>query len=132
LTRPLDEPLEVTVAQCAEEVCGRFGKALQLDLQQGVEAPAETREALLRIVREAVSNAARHSEADAVRVRLRQADGLTLQVEDDGRGFDADDLAHLSGRFGLVSMRERAEGLGGTFTVVSRVQGGTAIEVTLP
>ena len=132
LTRPLDEPLEVTVAQAAEEVCQRFDTALQLDLQPGVEATVETREALLRIVREAVSNAARHSEADHVRVQLRQNGLLMLRVEDDGRGFDLDNLAHLSGRFGLVSMRERAQGLGGTFTVVSRLQGGTAIEVTLP
>ncbi|MBK5305962.1 MAG: sensor histidine kinase [Frankiaceae bacterium] len=132
LTRPLDEPLEVTLAQCAEEVCGRFDTGLVLDVQPGVEAAPDTREALLRILREAVSNAARHSAASEVRVRLRQAEGLSLRVEDDGRGFDTADLGHLSGRFGLISMRERAEALGGTFAVVSRLQGGTSIEVTLP
>ena len=132
LTRPLDEPLEVTVAQAAEEVCGRFDMALALDVQPGLTPSPETREALLRILRESVSNAARHSAASEVRVRLRGGNGVSLRVEDDGRGFDTDDLAHLSGRFGLVSMRERAEALGGTFTVVSRLQGGTAVEVTLP
>jgi signal transduction histidine kinase len=132
LTRPLDEPLEMTLAQCAEEVCDRFETALVLDVQEGVTAAPETREALLRILREAVSNAARHSAASEVRVRLRQDDRLSLRVEDDGRGFDLADLAHLSGRFGMVSMRERAEALGGSFTVVSRLQGGTAVEVTLP
>jgi signal transduction histidine kinase len=132
LTRPLDEPLEVTLAQCAEEVCGRFETGLVLDVQPGVQAAPEMREALLRIVREAVSNAARHSAATEVRVRLRQEDGLALRVEDDGQGFDTTDLGHLSGRFGLVSMRERAEAVGGTFAIVSRLQGGTSIEVTLP
>jgi signal transduction histidine kinase len=132
LTRPLDEPLEVTVAQCAEDVCGRFDAGLVLDLEPGVHAPPDTREALLRIVREAVSNAARHSAAGEVRGRLRQTDGVSLRVEDDGRGFDVTDLGHLSGRFGLVSMRERAEALGGTFAIVSRLEGGTAIEVNLP
>jgi signal transduction histidine kinase len=53
-------------------------------------------------------------------------------VEDNGRGFDVEDIGHLSGRFGMVSMRERVQALGGTFTVVSRLPGGTAIEVTLP
>jgi signal transduction histidine kinase len=132
LTRPLDEPLEVTVAQAAEEVCGRFGIPLALDVQPGLVASPATREALLRILREAVSNAARHSAASEVRVRLRGGDGLSLRVEDDGRGFDTDDLSHLSGRFGLVSMRERAEAAGGTFALVSRVEGGTSVEVTLP
>ena len=132
LTRPLDEPLEVTLAQCAEEICDRFETALVMDVQEGLTAPAATREALLRILREAVSNAARHSAASEVRVVLRQDGALHMRVEDNGSGFDVEDLAHLSGRFGLVSMRERAEGLGGTFTLVSRVDGGTAIEVTLP
>jgi signal transduction histidine kinase len=132
LTRPLDEPLEISVAQCAEEVCDRFEKQLLLDVESGLTAPADTREALLRVLREAVANAARHSGADEVRVRLRQIGGLELRVEDDGRGFDVNDLGHLSGRFGMISMRERVEALGGTFTVVSRLRGGTAIEVTLP
>ncbi|MCW2570239.1 MAG: rane protein of unknown function [Frankiales bacterium] len=132
LTRPLDEPLEMSVAQCAEEVCDRFDTQLVLDVQGGLQTSAETREALLRVVREAVANAARHSGAEEVRVRLRRGAGLELRVEDDGRGFNPKDMGHLSGRFGLVSMRERAEALGGTFTIVSRLQGGTSIEVTLP
>jgi signal transduction histidine kinase len=132
LTRPLDEPLELSLAQCAEEVCDRFDAQLVLDVQSGLRTSPETREALLRVVREAVSNAARHSGADEVRVRLRRERGLELRIEDDGRGFDVDDIGHLSGRFGMLSMRERVQSLGGTFTVVSRLPGGTAIEVTLP
>jgi signal transduction histidine kinase len=132
LTRPLDESLAASVAQCAEEVCGRFDTGLVLDLDDDVAAASDTREALLRILREAVANSARHSGAAQVRVRLRRGAQLELRVEDDGRGFDVDDIEHLSGRFGLISMRERAHALGGTFTVVSRLQGGTAIEVTLP
>jgi signal transduction histidine kinase len=132
LTRPLDEAFELTAAQCAEEVCRRFDTGLELDIETGVDASPETRDALLRILREAVSNAARHSAASHVRVLLRRSDGLCLRVEDDGTGFDTTDLGRLSGRFGLISMRERAEALGGTFAVVSRLQGGTSIEVILP
>lgn len=132
LTRPLDEPLEVAVAQCAEEVCGRFGAALVLDVQPGIAAAPDAREALLRILREAVSNAVRHGRAASVTVRLSGPEPVRLCVEDDGAGFDASDLRHLSGRFGLVSMRERAEGLGGTFSLASRSPGGTTVEVVLP
>ena len=84
------------------------------------------------MVREAVSNAARHSGADEIRVRLRKGRDLELRIEDDGRGFDVDEIGSLAGRFGMVSMRERVQALGGTFTVVSRLPGGTSIEVTLP
>jgi signal transduction histidine kinase len=132
LTRPLDEPLEVSLAQCAEEVCDRFDARLLLDVQPGLHTSAETREALLRVVREAVANAARHSGAEEVRVRLRGGEALELRVEDDGKGFDVEEIGRMAGRFGMVSMRERVQALGGTFTVVSRLPGGTAIEVRLP
>jgi signal transduction histidine kinase len=132
LTRPLDEPLAVSLAQCAEEVCDRFDAQLVLDVDDDVTAGPEVREALLRIVREAVSNAGRHGGARSVRVVLSDVDGLHLRIEDDGGGFDVADLRHLSGRFGLVSMRERAEALGGTFLVRQREPSGTAVEVVLP
>jgi signal transduction histidine kinase len=132
LTRPLDEPLEVSLAQCAEEVCGRFDTNLVLDVEGGLQTTVETRETLLRVVREAVSNAARHSGAEEIRVRLRRDESLQLRVEDDGSGFNVDEIGQLAGRFGMVSMRERVQALGGTFTVVSRLPGGTSIEVTLP
>ncbi len=132
LTRPLDEPLEVAVAQAAEDVCGRFGSSLVLDVQPGVSAAPDTREALLRIIREAVSNAIRHGEAQCVTVRLTGPGPMRLAVEDDESGFDTRDLRHLSGRFGLTTMRERAEALGGTLTLVSRPDQGTRVEVELP
>lgn len=132
LTRPVDEPLAVAVAQCAEDVCGRFDASLDLDVQADLEVPADVREALVRIVREAVSNAVRHGCAQAVTVRLSGPAPVLLCVEDDGTGFDVDDPRHLSGRFGLQSMRERAEALGGTFRLTSRSPGGTAVEVVLP
>ena len=131
LTRPLDEPLEASVAQCAEEVCGRFDAALVLDVDAGLSADGDTREALLRILREALSNALRHGAARRVTVRLRGPAPLRLQVEDDGTGFDPA-TASSAGRFGLVSMRERAESLGGTFAVGRRPTGGTTVEVRLP
>jgi signal transduction histidine kinase len=133
LTRPLDEPLAVSLAQCAEEVCHRFETRLVLDVDDRVQPGASSREALLRIAREAVTNAARHSGASSVRVVLSQDARLRLRlrVEDDGTGFDPDDLGHLSGRFGLISMRERAEALGGTFAIIPRRPRGTAVEVRL-
>jgi signal transduction histidine kinase len=84
---------------------------------------------LLRIVREAVTNAARHGEAGQITVRLSNGRGLHLEVKDDGKGFDPVDRR---GGFGLESMRERAIALGGEFRLDSSPGHGTEIQVVLP
>ncbi|HET6379846.1 MAG TPA: GAF domain-containing sensor histidine kinase [candidate division Zixibacteria bacterium] len=91
---------------------------------------------VLSIVREAVSNALRHAQPGVVRVRLQAlSDALSISVEDDGAGFDPDALDGVPGRGerrGLVNMRERAEGIGGSLEVRSRPGAGTRIILTLP
>jgi two-component system NarL family sensor kinase len=92
--------------------------------------PLHVREALVRIVREAVTNAARHGEASAVRIVLAGDGETVLRIRDDGKGFSADDNTAPVG-FGLRSMRERAEALGGSLRVTSS-ETGTLVEVRLP
>ena len=83
---------------------------------------------MLRILREAITNAGRHGQAQKVVVRLWRDDRTNLTVEDDGRGFDSS----LPTRgFGLVSMRERAHAVGATFGVASRIGHGTRVEVSM-
>ena len=130
LTRPVDEPLDVALVQAAEEVAHRVGTQLRFAVASDLEATADTREALIRIVREAVTNAARHGGASEVRVELENGNGLRLVVADDGHGFDSE--APRGGGFGIIGMRERAEALGGVFTLSSEPGSGTAIEVVLP
>ncbi|MBN1440542.1 MAG: sensor histidine kinase [Anaerolineales bacterium] len=86
--------------------------------------------ALLRICREALQNVNKHARARKVTVTLSYMPGaVALDVADDGRGFDPG----RSGRgFGLKSMRERAEELGGAFTVESRPGSGAKIAVSVP
>ena len=87
-------------------------------------------EALLRITAEAVRNAVRHGQAQRIDVRL-DAVPLALTVQDDGRGFrvDAPDGCRPGG-FGLVSMRERAEGIGANLVVTSEPGEGTTVRVS--
>jgi signal transduction histidine kinase len=132
LTNSKDEPLEAAVAQAAEEVAGRVGARIRLDLDRDVRVPTATCEALVRIVREAVSNAARHGGAEAIRVELANGDGIRLRVVDDGVGFDPDGPSARGGGFGLVSMRERARAVGGQITIESAPNRGTSVEVALP
>jgi signal transduction histidine kinase len=87
---------------------------------------------LLRIVQEALNNAARHSAASRVEVGARLRDGaLELSVGDDGDGFDAD-AAPQAGSFGLVGMGERARLAGGSLEVSTAPGQGTRITVRLP
>jgi signal transduction histidine kinase len=133
LTRPLDEPLDAAVERNAVEVAERLGTGVELALEPGVDVPAATRESLVRIVREAVSNAARHGHAERVVLSLERTDALRLSIADDGRGFDpAARPARPDAGFGLISMAERAEALGGSFSVRSAAGAGTTIEVALP
>ncbi len=130
LTRPVDEPLEVALVQAAEEVAGRVGVQLRIDVGKGSEVSPDEREALIRIVREAITNAGRHGGAENVSLELSNGNGTFLRIADDGSGFDT---RHTRvGGFGLVSMRERTEALGGRFKLSSEAGEGTRIEVRLP
>jgi NarL family two-component system sensor histidine kinase LiaS len=94
------------------------------------ETSLETREALFRIAQEALANVARHSSAKTVELSLKfEANTVTMILKDNGRGFDVN--APRSG-VGLSSMRERAEVLGGSFSIESEPDQGTQIIVTLP
>lgn len=87
----------------------------------------------IRIVQEALTNVHRHAQAHRVRVTAEQQEGgLRIVVHDDGKGFDAERLKEHDDRFGLVSMRERAESVGGTFRVEATSGLGTSVHVWLP
>ena len=89
------------------------------------------REAIYRIAQEALSNVVRHAHAKSVSVTLG-TDGklVTLEIADDGVGFDAGDEPpeHL----GQQSMRERATALGGTLDVTSQPRSGTTVRAAIP
>ncbi|MFL5896141.1 MAG: sensor histidine kinase [Thermoleophilaceae bacterium] len=127
LSRKVDESLDVALAQAAEDVAARTGAHIRFDLETGIRVAPELREDLARIVREAVSNAARHGEASNVYVALSNTDAIRVRVIDDGKGFDPDEPRRRG--FGLTSMRERAELRGGVVNVRSEPGRGTEVEV---
>jgi signal transduction histidine kinase len=98
-----------------------------------VPLPRETKDQILRIAQEAITNAVRHGRPANLAVHLTYEQGsVRLRVRDDGCGFDTEEASRNGGRFGLLGMRERAERLGGQLSVQSRKGEGTAIEVTVP
>jgi len=118
----------------ASEFARRSGIEVELDLAgSGCVGEDAIATALFRIVQESLTNIARHSGAAHVKVELQLRptdDAVLLRVRDDGLGFDA--AQRMGQGIGLVSMRERANALGGELRVTSTPGNGTTIEVTLP
>ncbi|HKG43509.1 MAG TPA: sensor histidine kinase [Gaiellaceae bacterium] len=133
LTNPPDEPLDRALVQTVEELVNRMGGRAAFDVEEGVDVPPKTREALLRIVREAVTNAGRHGRANLITVGLENGDGVRLRIVDDGVGFDPTAVAlDESSGFGLTTMRKRTEAIGGRLTISRVAEGGTEVEVVIP
>jgi signal transduction histidine kinase len=131
LVRPTDEPLAAALARVADQAAGRWGSTVQTAAIDGLALSAPRREALLRIVGEAVTNAARHAHAGSIRVELAERPELEVTIIDDGIGFDPSTVQQ-DGHLGIVSMRERAEQVGAGLRVRSRPGEGTEIRVVLP
>jgi signal transduction histidine kinase len=114
--------------------------------QSGVEVEAEGLEdeglalgamaelQLMRIVQEALANVRKHAQASRVRVVFeRDRERVVATVSDDGRGFEPENIGRRGfPRFGLATMRERAESVGALLRVDSGPSGGTRVRVELP
>ena len=89
---------------------------------------------LLQVSREAVTNAVRHANAARIHIDVHyRSDALLVQVADDGQGFEADPGTDTPNRhFGLQTMRERVQQIGGTIEVRSSIGMGTSVEIVVP
>lgn len=122
-----DLGLEAAVRQQAERVRSEVDVTVTAVGTAGLPAAVEV--AAYRIVSESLANAVKHASAGAVDVRLDAgATALTVTVADDGRGIGPDVTAGV----GLLSLRERAEELGGRCEVVCPDGGGTTVRAVLP
>jgi PAS domain S-box-containing protein len=127
-----EEGLVAAIEKQAIAARGRHGLAVSLDLDAEPHLPMPAKEALYRIVQEAMHNTVKHAHASAVAVRLgREGAGQTvLEIRDDGAGFDTGGA--FPGHLGLRSMRERVERLGGSLEISSAPGCGTTIRAELP
>lgn len=109
----------------------RHNLAVRTELCEEPVLGQQCKEALYGIAREALHNAAKHARATQVEVKLaRLAEGLALEVSDDGIGFEPGNIKQV--RYGLESMRERAAELGAALSIESASGKGTRIEVFVP
>ncbi|MFF4763867.1 GAF domain-containing sensor histidine kinase [Streptomyces sp. NPDC001292] len=130
----LDEDGLVATLRTQVQVLDRAHSARVTFTTRGIRAlPAAQEEAMLRVAQEALHNALRHARADHVDVTLdRRGCGAALRITDDGTGFDPKAVRRAGRHLGLVSMRDRASGVGGRLMVESAPGKGTAIEMEVP
>ena len=132
----LDVPLGDAVSAFVSDWSGRTGVAASIDADDAEGASPEARWELFCIAKEALTNVEHHGGAHRVGVSLRDdVDTITLEVADDGRGFEVpDDLADLpsDGHYGVVGMAERAERVGGRLEVDAATGRGTTIRAVVP
>jgi signal transduction histidine kinase len=121
----------------AESKLGSLGARVRIEIggdERRLEPQVET--ALFRIVQEAITNIAKHANAENVAISLDfESDSVTIEIEDDGNGFDVQQTlqaARPEDGFGLLGMSERVALLDGRLEITSEPSNGTSIKVRVP
>ncbi len=129
--RTLEELLRQTVEQFMEE----RGVDIELHVKTGqpIRQPPEAHEQVVRVVKEALTNAHKHAESARVTVTLeRQGEQAIVCVQDDGAGFDVTSPPDGEHHYGLKVMEIRAEWIGGKLSVESAPEEGTTVTLRWP
>ena len=109
------------------------GLAITLQVDGEGDIPSDWETALFRIIQEALNNVIKHAQTDQAEITLSfTPEAVLLLIVDHGLGYTPDALNQGASGLGLTSMRERAEIIGGTFTITSRPGAGTTIRVEVP
>src|SRR5579883_399148 len=127
-----DLGLEPSVRWFAKRQAETYGLSIDVETE-GLEGrlPDQLEVALFRVVQEALTNVAKHANAGHARVELRRSpESIELLVEDDGKGFDPDQVN--SDRLGLFGMQERVTLLGGALHINSSKGRGTRLSASVP
>jgi signal transduction histidine kinase len=120
--------LQELLRHLVDAAAGRCKTEFSLNVHGSCDLPDDVKIACYRIVQEALHNVVKHADASHALVSLRcEADGLRLQIMDDGVGFDLDGVT--SDRMGVCNMRERAEAIGGAFVINTAEGEGTQITI---
>jgi len=137
LREPMDAAFDLPTALRGLTRRFSMGSTVSFELNMSESEPAlptHLSHQLFHLVQESVTNSLKHSDAGKIWISLeRHIDSVTLEVADDGSGFDPSAcLGPAEGHFGLQGMKERAARLGGTLEIDSEANAGTRIRVALP
>lgn len=124
----LQEYISDIEEQTKVRICFKF------DLD-GIDINDTIATAIYRFFQEGINNSIKHSGAETITVMLGATGGrVNIDVVDDGRGFDCEEFSKgaISTKIGLWGMKMRTQALGGTFSIVSKIGGGTKIHIEIP
>jgi len=126
-----DKSLREAVYELLEELSQKQALSISWEIEEVLDLPTGIEDHLFRILQEALSNILRHARAKTIFVKLFTLQGqVRLRIVDDGIGFDPEDEKLTS--YGLSSMRERVNEVGGALDIYSAPGKGTQIEVRIP
>ena len=127
-----DLGLAAAIEWAVQNFTQRHQVACTLEMDEGMELQEPYATAVFRIVQESLVNVAKHAAATQVVVRVTlEGDQVTLQVRDNGRGFDVG-APRKAASLGLAGLRERAHLLKGTLQIDSVPGTGTTVQATIP
>lgn len=140
--RPLvlsSEGLRAALNSMADKMQETYDQNVIIEVEEDLVYDLETsvQSVIFNVAEEAVNNARKHAEADHIWVRVKRLkdDLAFLEIADDGRGFDIEDVFddyESRGSLGMVNMKERAELVRGLFHIESSPQEGTKIQIVIP
>ena len=115
-----------------EAVETRSGLQVDLQLECDQILPLDVQDELFRVILEGLNNVVKHARASHVKIQMvRQGDCCRLILEDDGCGFNVSTASRYGG-YGLKTIRERLQRIGGTLTVRSEPGAGSTLEIEVP
>jgi two-component system, NarL family, sensor histidine kinase LiaS len=125
------DSLKVGVKKLLAELEQKSNVTFDADINE-IELPSKgIEDHLFRIVQEGLANVLRHAEATIVKIVLEQKERhIFLHIRDNGKGFDITKEKIAS--YGLKTMKERCEEVGGSLTITSKLEQGTALDVRIP
>jgi signal transduction histidine kinase len=123
-----DVALADLLQQLSEAFTGQARVPVTFEFDRAVQLPPNVKIGFYRIAQEALNNVTKHARASHVKVQLLQGqDGVSLEIADDGIGFDP--RSSSPDHFGLSIMEERAQAIGGCLEIESKPGGGTKVRI---
>ncbi|WP_026905680.1 sensor histidine kinase [Paucisalibacillus globulus] len=127
------DPLPKGITKLVEELKQKSQINFQLEIEESLKLSEATEEHVFRIIQESLSNILRHANATEVKIEfVKRGRELFIHIADNGKGFDLSNDNEKKTSYGLKTMKERSEELGGTFTIRSNMEEGTYIDIRIP
>ncbi|GGA73588.1 sensor histidine kinase [Ornithinibacillus halotolerans] len=127
------DPLPKGIKKLVAELKQKSQINFQVDIDDTLKVADTIEEHVFRIIQESLSNILRHANATEVKIELlKRGKELFTHIADNGKGFDLSNDNTKKTSYGLKTMKERSEELGGTFTIRSNKDEGTYIDIRIP